>query len=224
MVDAVEEFERNGAVQLRGAALHVIEKIEDTLNLYPDGVAGTRIVGNSQLANLLALEGELGRKLLDFVQPHSRPVRAILFDKSETRNWALGWHQDRTIAVVSRVEVEEFGPWTVKQGIHHVQPPIAITSAMRTVRIHLDPVSPDNAPLLIALGSHRQGWIDVHTVEETVAKSCTTECLAERGDIWVYHTPILHASRASTGGARRRVLQVDYSASTLPGALEWIGV
>jgi hypothetical protein len=35
---------------------------------------------------------------------------------------------------------------------------------------------------------------------------------------------ILHASEAARRPARRRVLQVDYAARDLPGALEWLGV
>jgi hypothetical protein len=32
-------------------------------------------------------------------------------------DWALGWHQDRTIAVMERVEADGLGPWTVKSGL-----------------------------------------------------------------------------------------------------------
>jgi hypothetical protein len=45
--------------------------------------------------------------------PAARPVSAKLFDKSASRNWALGWHQDRTIAVRARIDTPGYGPWTV---------------------------------------------------------------------------------------------------------------
>ncbi|HEY6377367.1 MAG TPA: hypothetical protein VIX90_17740 [Edaphobacter sp.] len=37
-------------------------------------------------------------------------VRGILFDKTEGANWKVPWHQDLTIAVKTRVEVDGFGP------------------------------------------------------------------------------------------------------------------
>ena len=49
-------------------------------------------------------------------------------------------------------------------------------------------------------------------------------CVAEAGDVWLYATPILHASEASHRPGHRRVLQVDYAAEELPGGLEWLGV
>ena len=52
----------------------------------------------------------------------------------------------------------------------------------------------------------------------------TAVCEAEAGDVWLYATPILHASEAAKVPTRRRVLQVDYAAGDLPGGLEWAGV
>ncbi|MEL7190648.1 MAG: phytanoyl-CoA dioxygenase, partial [Pseudomonadota bacterium] len=47
---------------------------------------------------------------------------------------------------------------------------------------------------------------------------------AEAGDIWLYSTPILHASDAAEKPSSRRVLQVDFAAEPLPDGLEWLGV
>ncbi|MBO9621948.1 MAG: phytanoyl-CoA dioxygenase family protein [Sphingomonas sp.] len=153
-----------------------------------------------------------------------RPVRAILFDKSPAANWALGWHQDRTIAVRARTEQAGFGPWSVKQGLLHVEPPFALIEAMRTMRVHLDPVPEDNAPLLIAPGSHRLGRIAEGDLAAVVERCGTATCLAAAGDVWLYATPIVHASAASNGMRHRRVLQVDWSSDSLPGDLAWLGV
>jgi hypothetical protein len=50
------------------------------------------------------------------------PVRGILFDKTPGANWKVPWHQDVTIAVVEKFDVEGFGPWSTKAGVPHVQP------------------------------------------------------------------------------------------------------
>ena len=151
----------------------------------------------------------------------ARPVRALLFDKHAGNNWALGWHQDRTIEVQAKVETAGFGPWTIKGGRHHVAPPMSVLDAMITVRIHLDPADGSNAPLLVAPGSHRLGLISECQIAETVARCGIVACLAERGDVWLYATPILHASEAATEPCHRRVLQIDFSAAMLPNGLEW---
>ncbi|WP_231635938.1 phytanoyl-CoA dioxygenase family protein [Novosphingobium sp. ST904] len=153
-----------------------------------------------------------------------RPVRAVLFDKNDRADWSLGWHQDRTIAVRAEADLPGFGPWTVKQGICHVEPPFALIEGMLTVRIHLDPVDAGNAPLLIVPGSHRLGRIAVADVDAIVARAPVFSCLADTGDVWIYRTPILHASHAARPGRRRRVLQVDYAAGDLPAPLEWLGI
>ena len=56
-------------------------------------------------------------------------VRATLFDKTELSNWKVPWHQDVTIAVQKRHEVPGYGPWSVKSGVTHVQPPSEVARA-----------------------------------------------------------------------------------------------
>lgn len=152
------------------------------------------------------------------------PVRAILFDKSADTNWSLAWHQDRTIAVRRRVEVDGFSPWSVKGGVVHVEPPFELLAKMLTLRVHLDPVPITNAPLLVAPGSHKRGRIAEADIPGTVELCGVVTCLADKGDIWLYSTPILHASAAAAQPKHRRVLQVDYAADQLPAGLQWLGV
>lgn len=207
-----------GALHLPGTAAPWLDRLETVLADLPADRAGIRLHGVPGLAELLA------SCAAQLPGPGYRPVRAILFDKSGANNWSLGWHQDRTIAVRQRADVPGFAPWSVKAGMIHVEPPFALIEAMRTLRIHLDPVDETNAPLLIAPGSHRLGRIPEAEVEATVARCGTYTCLANRGDIWLYATAILHASAASTAQTGRRVLQVDYSADALPPPLEWLRV
>ena len=70
--------------------------------------------------------------------PATKPVRAVLFDKTEDANWSVAWHQDRTIAVRERREVANYGPWSVKDGATHVEPPFEMMRGMVTLRAHLD--------------------------------------------------------------------------------------
>ncbi|MGF7147828.1 ectoine hydroxylase-related dioxygenase (phytanoyl-CoA dioxygenase family) [Sphingomonas zeicaulis] len=176
------------------------------------------------LRPLLDGNGAIGAIASDLLGAAARPVRLILFDKTQATNWSLGWHQDRTICVAERREVEGFGPWSIKQGLRHVAPPFAILAGMATLRIHLDDVPETNAPLLIAPGSHRAGIVAEPEIDRVVQAHGQFACLAAAGDVWAYATPILHASSAAAQPGRRRVLQVDYAAIDLPGGLEWLGI
>ncbi|WP_244624413.1 phytanoyl-CoA dioxygenase family protein [Sphingomonas sp. So64.6b] len=206
------------------AALSILGALDDLADRQPQDRAGIRLRGVEALAPLLANDGSLGALAARTLGSGCRPVRAILFDKTEATNWALGWHQDRTIVVRERRETPGFGPWTVKAGLIHVAPPADLLAGMVTMRVHLDPVPADNAPLLIAPGSHRFGRIAEGDIDAVVERCGTIACLAERGDVWLYATLILHASEAATRPTRRRVLQIDFAADNLPGDLDWLGL
>jgi len=187
----------------------------------PEDRPGARLGAPLGLAALLGPADSLAEALLG---PAARAVGAKLFDKSPARNWALGWHQDRTVPVRRRREVPGFGRWTVKSGIAHCVPPFEILERTLTLRIHLDPAGEANAPLLIVPGSHRLGALAERDIPAAVARFGARACLAEAGDVWAYATPILHASDRARAPARRRVLQLLYSADPLPDGLEWTGV
>lgn len=201
-----------------------MKELEAVLARVSAEVAGVRLWQVPGLEPLLSVKGSVGQVAAGALGSDSFPVRAILFDKTPGLNWSLAWHQDRTIVVKKRHDVAGFGPWTIKQGLQHVAPPITVLESMVTIRVHLDPVSPDNAPLKIAPGSHRFGRIEESRISEVVNKCGTATCLADRGDVWLYSTPILHSSEAARVPARRRVLQIDYAACKLPGGLEWAGI
>lgn len=195
------------------------------LAAHDNGQAGKRISNCESLSTWLSRSPKLTGLLGKIGHAQSRPVRAILFDKGPTTNWALGWHQDRTICVKRRVETEGYGPFTTKAGLVHVEPPFELIERMTTIRFHLDPVDDSNAPLRIAVGSHKMGKISAGEVEAIARRSDVVACHAEAGDAWVYSTPILHSSeRSRSVDHRRRVLQVDFSPDSLAGKLEWLGI
>jgi ectoine hydroxylase-related dioxygenase (phytanoyl-CoA dioxygenase family) len=198
--------------------------LEVALVRFPKDEAGVRLHGIQALKPLLASDGCIGAVAATVLGTFSRPVRAILFNKSAEANWSLAWHQDRTICVKEKREALGFGPWTVKSGMIHVAPPFDLLTRMVTLRAHLDDVPASNAPLLVAPGSHTYGRIAVNDVDEVVSRCGTATCLAEAGDVWLYATPILHASNAASAPTSRRVLQVDFAAEALPYGLDWLGV
>ena len=185
---------------------------------------GARICGNRMLNELLAEDASLDNIAQSRLGKKARPVRAVLFDKTAQSNWALGWHQDRTIAVQQKRAVPGFRPWSKKVGLVHVEPPFDIIARMVTLRAHLDECDQDNAPLMIVPGSHLVSRLQVNETAKVADKLGGLTCLANAGDVWLYATAIVHASEAARKPRRRRVLQVDYSCDDLPGGLKWLGV
>lgn len=201
--------------------------IADLLNRLGDELQrrpGRRLLLGASTTDLLAATGKVGAIAAGLLGPGARPVRAVLFDKTQAMNWLVAWHQDRTIAVRDRRDTTDFGPWSVKDGIVHVAPPISVLDQMVTLRVHLDACTDDNAPLIVALGSHRLGKVAADDVEARANQHPIHACHADAGDVWAYATPILHSSAKSVSDRRRRVLQLDYSALDLPNGLEWLGV
>lgn len=217
------DLKEDGACLYRGAVVRDLAGLRAALAPLSTG-PGVRLSALGQLIPPIKHSGSIGSIAASVLGSAARPVRAILFDKTPETNWSLGWHQDRTICVRQRLAVDGFGPWTIKSGLLHVAPPFDLLSRMVTLRIHLDDVCRDNAPLLIAPGSHTEGRIAVERIPDVVRRGGVAACTAEAGDICVYSTPILHASEAASAPTHRRVLQLDFAAEDLPAGLEWLDV
>jgi ectoine hydroxylase-related dioxygenase (phytanoyl-CoA dioxygenase family) len=153
--------------------------------------------------------------------PNARSVRVVAFNKSETNNWTLPWHQDRVIALRERVETPGFTNWTNKAGIWHAEPPIELLESMIFARIHLDPADEENGCLQLALGTHALGKIAAADADAIARSAPIENCIAERGDVLFAKAPILHRSSPSRTNAGRRAIRIDYCAEALPPPLEW---
>jgi ectoine hydroxylase-related dioxygenase (phytanoyl-CoA dioxygenase family) len=218
-------LERDGAERIEKALSYgELQALGELARRHGSMGAGIRIAREETLSQILAPSGTMDRIAKSRLGNDAQPVRAILFDKQLGANWALGWHQDRTIALRQRMEVAGFGPWSRKAGIDHTEPPFEYIERMITLRAHLDACGRDNAPLMIIPGSHRLGRIPIQDIEGVVSQHKAVACLADAGDIWVYATAILHASDAAISPTHRRVLHVDYSSDRLPHGLDWFGV
>lgn len=157
----------------------------------------------------------------EILEKEAKPVRAIFFDKSAEINWLVAWHQDLSIAVSDRIEVEGYGPWSVKEGVIHVRPPQEVLEQMLTIRIHLDRSHEENGSLMVIHGSHRQGKLSTDQIQAIRAKEAQTLCAADEGDALLMRPLLLHASSRSTSTDRRRVLHIEYAGCDLPEPLRW---
>lgn len=146
-------------------------------------------------------------------------VKSIYFDKPETSNWYVAYHQDLTISVDRKLEMQGFGPWTTKKNQFAVQPPLPVLENICTIRIHLDDTDENNGALKVVPGSHAKGIYRPETINWDVE---TEEiCNVERGGIMIMKPLTLHGSNRTTDGRRRRVIHIEFSDMELPEELQW---
>lgn len=150
------------------------------------------------------------------------PVRGILFDKVPSANWKVPWHQDVTIAVRERFEINGFGPWSIKAGILHVQPPAKVLEKMISVRLHLDSCDEANGALKVLSGSHRVGRIPEDQIPCILRDSTALVCSVNRGGALLMRPLLLHASSPSISPGHRRVIHLDFATESLSKPLEWL--
>ena len=146
-------------------------------------------------------------------------VKSIYFDKPEKSNWYVAYHQDLMISVDRKVDLPNFGPWTIKQNQFAVQPPLHILENVYTIRIHLDDTDENNGALKVVPKSHAKGIYRPETIDWNVE---TEEiCKVEKGGIMIMKPLLLHGSNRTTNGKKRRVIHIEFSDMELPEELNW---
>ena len=146
-------------------------------------------------------------------------TKSIYFDKPEMSNWFVAYHQDLTISVNKKVEVENFENWTTKQNQFAVQPPKNILDKNFTLRIHLDKTTKENGALKVVNKSHKKGICRIENVE--IKAEIESYCEVESGGIMIMKPLLFHASNKTTNNERRRIIHIEFSDTELPKELEW---
>ncbi|RZJ70419.1 phytanoyl-CoA dioxygenase family protein [Flavobacterium sp.] len=146
-------------------------------------------------------------------------VKSIYFDKPESSNWYVGYHQDLTISVDKKRKLDNFTSWTVKQDQFAVQPPIEILENIFTIRIHLDDTNEENGALKVIDKSHKKG---IYRPENINWKTeIETFCNVNSGGIMIMKPLLLHGSNRTVNNRKRRVIHIEFSNRELPHDLKW---
>ncbi|OYU82730.1 MAG: phytanoyl-CoA dioxygenase [Flavobacterium sp. BFFFF2] len=146
-------------------------------------------------------------------------VKSLYFDKPALSNWYVSYHQDLTISVDKKREVDGFGFWTKKQDQFSVQPPLDILDNVVTIRIHLDDTDENNGALKVVLKSHNRGIYRPETIDWTAAQEVS--CHVQKGGIMLMKPLLLHSSSRTTNNKQRRVIHIEFSSLELPNELNW---
>ena len=205
LIDVVQGIDARAGVRGKAGATYAVRRLCEI-------VPAVRVLSTSR---------EIRALVEPFLGPSARVVRSLLFDKNPEANWKVPWHQDLTIAVKERRDVEGFGPWSVKADVVHVQPPASVLAEMMTVRLHLDDCGPGNGPLRVLPGSHRMGVLDAAAIADARNRIAEATCAVGAGGVVLMRPLLLHASSPATVAGHRRVVHLEFAAADLPGGLEW---
>ncbi|MFC4739321.1 phytanoyl-CoA dioxygenase family protein [Flavobacterium ponti] len=146
-------------------------------------------------------------------------TKSIYFDKPEKSNWFVAYHQDLTISVNKKVEIENYENWTKKQNQFAVQPPNEILEKNFTIRIHLDNTTKENGALKVINKSHKKGVLRTDNID--FKHEIETICEVEKGGIMIMKPLLFHASNKTTNNQKRRVIHIEFSNQKLPKELKW---
>lgn len=146
-------------------------------------------------------------------------VKSIYFDKPASSNWYVPYHQDLTISVDKKIELENFTQWTVKQNQFSVQPPLEILESNFTIRIHLDDTDVENGALKVIPSSHLKKLYRSETLDWNIEKESI--CDVKSGGIMIMKPLLMHSSNRTTNDKKRRVIHLEFSKSELPLGLNW---
>lgn len=185
----------------------------------PPGAAGSRnLLGETWCRDLV--RRLRGHPALAGLLP-AAAVQCSLFEKSSARNWLVSWHQDLSLPVARRLEVEGWSGWSTKQGQLFVQPPAALLAQCLALRLHLDPCGATDGPLQLLPGTQGFGRLDDAQIQALRPGRTPLNAVAAPGDALLMRPLLLHASSKSTGQSRRRVLHFLFGPAQLPGGLSW---
>lgn len=146
-------------------------------------------------------------------------VKSIYFDKPETSNWFVAYHQDLTISVDNKENIEGFGPWTTKHNQFAVQPPLEFLENIFTIRIHLDETDENNGALKVVDESHSKQIYRPETIDWNIEKE--SFCSVKSGGIMLMKPLLLHGSNRTSNQKRRRVIHIEFSNMSLPSQIKW---
>ncbi len=172
---------------------------------------------------LLLSSDKLTNIARDYLSGNPQLVRVIYFDKTPKNNWLVTWHQDKTVAVTKKFDREGWGPWSTKDSIQHVQPPLSVLNNMITLRIHLDIANKASGCLKVMPTSHKLGLLCQEDIHKYCQKHIPVNCIANCGDVLVMRPHLLHSSSKAINPTSRRIIHIEYCGDTLPEGVQWAG-
>ncbi|MGC2327420.1 MAG: phytanoyl-CoA dioxygenase family protein, partial [Candidatus Sulfotelmatobacter sp.] len=162
----------------------------------------------------LARESPLSEIARNILGTNAFPFRATMFEKSPAANWLVVWHQDTALPLQHRQATSGWGPWSVKDGVIYAHAPASTLSQIVALRVHLDDSTSQNGPLRVLPSTHTLGVLSDDVIHQLAQEIEPVDCTVPRGGIVVMKPLVIHSSSKSRSNCARRVLHIEYAAST----------
>lgn len=216
------ELAANGFVLPNGQiARDLLRKLDDIFTK-PNPQAGRRdLLAAVPVTQSLLADTFLCSLIQQLFDSPAFVVRATLFDKQPAANWSVTWHQDRAIAVEAKHDVAGYGPWSIKNQVHHVEPPVDVLERMTSIRLHLENCTDAHGPLVVSPRTHGQGRLRGDHATQAIQSHGEQVCCVNAGSVLVMKPLTLHRSSKMADGLRRRVIHLDCADRSLPNLLAW---
>ncbi len=191
------------------------------------GRAGLRHLIDHPAVHALLQNSAIATLMCEVLSGSVFAYKATLFDKHSEANWLVAWHQDISIPVLQKFDLENWTGWSRKDGVDYVQPPSEILSRLVALRIHLDDCFEDNGPLRLRVGSQYLGRLTQRNIathindEDEHGKYEEQTITGSRGSGLLMRPLLFHASSKATSPARRRVLHLEFADFALPIGADW---
>jgi len=180
-------------------------------------VRRSRAGARHMLAHVPIAEVARSPRMLDIARavlgPDTFAFRATLFDKSQTANWLVAWHQDTALPLRCRSDIPGWGPWSLKDGVPYAHAPAHALEQVLALRLHLDDSLSENGPLRVLPATHKMGVLTDDSVHDLATQITPTECTVRAGGALAMCPLVVHASSKSQSNVPRRVLHIEYAAS-----------
>tara|TARA_R110000744_G_C19183659_1_gene543034 strand:- start:40 stop:780 length:741 start_codon:yes stop_codon:yes gene_type:complete len=196
------------------------EQDDKTVSKTKDLFAIRQLINNVPYLTSLLFNKKLTDLISDLSEDKYFLTKAIYFDKPSESNWFVAYHQDLSISVNEKADLENYINWTFKKGQHGVQPPIKILNDTITIRIHLDDTDKNNGALKVIPKSHLNGIVRSDSKDWNIENEFI--CEVPKGGVMLMKPLTLHASNRTTNGKKRRVIHLELNKHKLKEPLKWL--
>ena len=164
------------------------------------------------------------KKLLEVIKQIApnckKSIKSIYFDKPPSSNWIVNWHQDLTVNLQNRLEINGYKNWRENDERIVAQPNKELLESIFTIRIHLDDCTKENGALRVIEESHLNGAIDItEWIKTKIGQE--TICEVTKGGVLIMKPLVLHSSRRTENRMNRRVIHIEFTDQELPIGLKW---
>lgn len=181
--------------------IRALNSVNNSRDLHKDASEITQLVHQQPVSNIIE----------KFLGQHYLMIRALYFNKNQTNNWPIAWHQDKTLVVSDTKGLSALGDWKQLNGRCRLEPTEEQLRHMIAVRIHLDDTTLDNGCLQVIPESHKLGILAHSELEQIVSKQTPQLCIANAGDILVMRPLLLHRSGRVSNVDQRRVIHIEFT-------------